>query len=161
MALTGRFWFRKSWRGKLVLVVEERKPRWLRPRSSYTVWRDATLLDFAEMALRPLVMLEHSHRSAHEARRPAVVHTLDSATNPAAEFGVRDVDLQVHTHGRWRTVRSVRGNTAGVISASFAAVRADRVRMVTLDSNDHKYSRIVELEEQSRRFRPMRKGQHL
>lgn len=69
MALTGRFWFRKSWTGRLVLLVEEQRPRWFggvgRPR-----WRNARLLDFAEPQLRPLMTLEQQHRSGITSLRP-------------------------------------------------------------------------------------------
>ncbi|RKN38508.1 hypothetical protein [Streptomyces hoynatensis] len=74
------------------------------------------------------------------------LYTLDSARYPAARMGLRDVDIQVHTAEGWRTVEEVRGNEAGHITAAFAPVLADRVQVVTYDSNDHKYSRIVELE---------------
>jgi hypothetical protein len=61
-------------------------------------------------------------------------------------MGVRDFDIQVHTDAGCQTVKEVRGNEAGRITATFAPVQADKVQVVTYDSNDHKYSRIVELE---------------
>jgi hypothetical protein len=46
MALTGRFWFRKTWSGKVVLLVEEEKGRWFRKGNGPKLsWRDAKLLD--------------------------------------------------------------------------------------------------------------------
>jgi hypothetical protein len=74
------------------------------------------------------------------------LHTLDSAKYPAAVMGVSDFDIQVHTDAGWQTVKEVRGNEVGRITATFAPVQADKVQVVTYDSNDHKYSRIVELE---------------
>lgn len=63
MSLTGRFWFRKTWRGKVVLLVEEAKPKWLAKRGTVKLrWRDATLLDFAEFAMRPLMDLQKSQQ---------------------------------------------------------------------------------------------------
>jgi hypothetical protein len=59
MALTGRFNFRRSWFGKLVLEVEEetkalfggdKKP----PKRR---WRKATLIDLAQPEMRPLIDL--------------------------------------------------------------------------------------------------------
>lgn len=64
MALTGRFWFRKTWTGKLVLLVEEKHPRWFGPKGSFKLrWRDAKLLDLAEQPLRTLMTLERAYRT--------------------------------------------------------------------------------------------------
>lgn len=78
------------------------------------------------------------------------LYTLDSARYPAAKMGVRDFDIQVHTADGWQTVKQVRGNESGRVTATFDPVQADRVQVVTYDSNDHKYSRIVELEAYAR-----------
>ncbi|MEV4602837.1 hypothetical protein AB0K15_36260 [Amycolatopsis sp. NPDC049253] len=75
-----------------------------------------------------------------------VTDTLDSTKYPAAKYGLRDFDVQAHVGGAWVTVASVRGNTSGSVTSTFPAVQADGVQIVTLDSNDHAYSRIVELE---------------
>ena len=55
MALTGRFEFRKAFRGKLVLQLEEEvQPFWRRAKPKRR-WRDATLLDLAAPEMRFLV----------------------------------------------------------------------------------------------------------
>jgi hypothetical protein len=74
-----------------------------------------------------------------------VTGTLDSAKYPAASYGLRDFDVQVRTGGAWVTVHQVRGNVAGKVTSTFPATTADAVQIVALDSNDHAYSRIVEL----------------
>jgi hypothetical protein len=73
------------------------------------------------------------------------IDTLDSARYTAARFGVRDLDVQVMVAGEWQTVGSVRGNTAGHMTVTFPAVTADAVQILVLDSNDHAYSRLVEI----------------
>ena len=72
MSLTGRFWFRKSWTGRLVLLVEEERPRWFGRGVGKPRWRNARLLDFAEPELRPLMMMEKQHRVA----APGQIRTL-------------------------------------------------------------------------------------
>lgn len=60
MALTGKFCFRKTWRGKIVLQVEEEvKPFWRRskPGPLKWRWRDATLMDLAAPEMRHLIDL--------------------------------------------------------------------------------------------------------
>ena len=55
MSLTGRFNFRKTWRGRLVLEVEEEvQPRWGGEKRR---WRPATLEDLAEPEMRALIDL--------------------------------------------------------------------------------------------------------
>lgn len=44
------------------------------------------------------------------------------------------------------TVKEVKSNQAGRITATFDPHQADKVQVVTYDSNDHKYPRTVELE---------------
>jgi hypothetical protein len=75
-----------------------------------------------------------------------VVHTLDSTIYPAAAWGVRDYDIEVRATGTWQTVTQVRDNVVGVIESTFATVQTDAVRIVVHDSNDHTYSRLVEVE---------------
>jgi len=75
------------------------------------------------------------------------LYTLDSTKYPALTNGLRDWDVQVRSgSGDWQTVTQVRGNTLGHVTSTFDPVQADAVRILCLDSNDHAYSRIVELE---------------
>ena len=68
MALTGRFWFKRTWRGKLILLVEDERRRWFNRRGATKLrWRDATLLDLAEPELQALVNLERTRRAEHTA----------------------------------------------------------------------------------------------
>ncbi|WP_329001115.1 hypothetical protein OHA18_42635 [Kribbella sp. NBC_00709] len=75
-----------------------------------------------------------------------VVQTLDSATYPAAVMGIRDFDVQVRSNGEWTTVDEVRANTTGLLTFTFEPRAVDAVQLVIHDSNDHGYSRIIELE---------------
>jgi alpha-L-rhamnosidase len=60
--------------------------------------------------------------------------------------GLRDFDVEALVGGDWRTVATVRGNTTGTVERSFTPVSASALRLVVRDSNDHKYSRVMELE---------------
>jgi hypothetical protein len=88
MPLTGRFWFRRTWTGKLILLVEEERGRWFRRRRGSTLrWRDAKLLDLAEAPLHGLMTLERTYRPAFgsgDARRP---HGLPAAVTPPPGAG--------------------------------------------------------------------------
>ncbi len=58
MGLTGKFDFRKTFWGKIVLRVEEEvKPLWSKPGALKRRWRDATLMDLAAPELRTLIDL--------------------------------------------------------------------------------------------------------
>jgi hypothetical protein len=89
--LTGRFWFKRTWSGKLVLLVEERRPqrRLFRRTGDFTLrWREARFLDFAEPALSALVDLGRLQRAdGGRARfaRPQAVPT-PAANDPAARM---------------------------------------------------------------------------
>jgi len=74
------------------------------------------------------------------------VYTLDSARYRAADWGLRDYDVQALVGGAWTTVASVRGNTLGTVDSTFPQVSTIAVRLLIIDSNDHTYSRVVELE---------------
>jgi hypothetical protein len=59
MALTGRFNFKRSWFGKLMLEVEDEvKPVfWSERKPLKRHWRRATLIDLAQPEMRPLIDL--------------------------------------------------------------------------------------------------------
>ncbi|MDP4021019.1 hypothetical protein Q8W71_00145 [Methylobacterium sp. NEAU 140] len=80
MALTGRFWFRKTWMGRLVLLVEEERPRRFGGGGKLR-WRDARLMDFAEPAMRPLMTVEQIHRAGGA---PGSVRPLRAVPTPVA-----------------------------------------------------------------------------
>ncbi|MEU8222506.1 discoidin domain-containing protein [Kribbella sp. NPDC048915] len=76
-----------------------------------------------------------------------VLQTLDSQRYPAAVMGIRDFDVQVRTGAsEWTTLHEIRANTTGRVTVTFGPRAVDAVRVVVHDSNDHGYSRIVELE---------------
>jgi hypothetical protein len=60
MALTGRFTFRRSFWGRIVLQVEEeKKSLFSRAKPFKKRWRDATLMDLAAPELRALIDLRY------------------------------------------------------------------------------------------------------
>jgi hypothetical protein len=73
------------------------------------------------------------------------VDTLDSAQFPAAQFGLRDADVELLVGGQWRAVGQIRGNEAGHMSVSFDPVTASAVRLSITASNSGDYSRVIEL----------------
>jgi hypothetical protein len=102
MALTGRFTFRRSFGGRIILQVEEQK-RTVWPFSRRTPsrkrWRDASLMDLAAPELRALIDLrfkpqfmpqydysaaEPSHQAvpaeSHDPRRP--LHPVPDPASP-------------------------------------------------------------------------------
>lgn len=72
--------------------------------------------------------------------------TLDAPVQSAVRYGLRDYDVQALVDGAWATVASVRGNTAGTVESTFTPVTAAALRLSITDTNDHSYSRVVELE---------------
>jgi hypothetical protein len=75
-----------------------------------------------------------------------VVHTLASNRYAASRHGLRDWDVQVRSDGEWTTVARSRANTVGRVEHTFTPVEGDALRIVCLDSNDRRFSRIIELE---------------
>lgn len=75
MALTGRFTFRRTFTGKIVLQLEEEvKAYWPKSRKSPYVkrWRNATLMDLAAPELRALMDLRYKPQfmAQYEYRSP-------------------------------------------------------------------------------------------
>ncbi|SDA19860.1 hypothetical protein SAMN02799622_02349 [Methylobacterium sp. UNC378MF] len=87
MSLTGRFWFRKTWTGRLVLLVEEERPRWFRRGSGKPRWRNAKLLDFAEPELRPLMAMEKQHRAGGVTGQLRTLRPVPSAPEARSAHG--------------------------------------------------------------------------
>jgi alpha-L-rhamnosidase len=101
-------------------------------------WNDGTSKQFPDTL---------TARWAHPVSLSRVVlYTLDSDRYPASATGLRDYDVQVADGGSWRTVASVRGNTTGRVESRFEAVSTTALRLSILDTNDHSYSRVIELE---------------
>ncbi len=57
MSLTGRFTFRRTWMGRIVLQVEEEVKGWAQARKRR--WRDANMVDLAQPEMRALIDLRH------------------------------------------------------------------------------------------------------
>jgi len=74
------------------------------------------------------------------------VLTIDAPEQPASGYGLRDYDVEALVGGSWQVVASVRGNTAGTVDSAFEPVTTAALRLKTLDSNDHAYSRVIEFE---------------
>ena len=56
MGLTGKFKFRKTLWGKIVLQIEDEvKPLWSKSGALKRRWRDATLMDLADPQMRTLI----------------------------------------------------------------------------------------------------------
>lgn len=75
-----------------------------------------------------------------------LVGTVNSDSLPAAQYGLKNLDVQYWDGVAWVTVGQVTGNVQGTISLSFSAVTTDRVRLVCNDSNDGLHSRVTEVQ---------------
>jgi len=74
------------------------------------------------------------------------IYTLDGPGGVAGRSGLRDYDVQAQVDGAWKTVATVSGSTAGMVERTFDAVSATALRLVVHDTNDHNFSRVIELE---------------
>ena len=91
MALTGRFTFRRSFWGRIVLQVEEEKRSlWSRSKPFKKRWRDATLMDLAAPELRSLIDLRYRPHfmAQHEYLAPEPSSHQAVAVEPAAQEGI-------------------------------------------------------------------------
>ena len=107
MALTGRYDFRKTWTGKIVLRIEEEVPSfWGRGKSAQTKkrWRDANLMDLTarelrvlmDSRLRPLLMAQYGAPGAaagpKQAAQPEAPAAVPAAQMPPAS-SIASLDL--------------------------------------------------------------------
>lgn len=106
--------------------------------ATFTGWNDATSRTWPDWVTYQLVEPAEIDR--------VVLHTLDSAAEPASRYGLSDWDVQVWQDGAWVTVAEVRGNRQGVVTSTFAAVTTKAVRILCWGNNNGDYSRIIEVE---------------
>ncbi len=81
------------------------------------------------------------------------IYTLDSATYPASQYGIKDYELQYlipggnpNNDGDWKTYTTVTDNTEGMITHYLGNIVTQGIRLKINDSNDGRYSRVIELE---------------
>ncbi|HEX2134686.1 MAG TPA: hypothetical protein VHG30_02110 [Microvirga sp.] len=90
MALTGRFTFRRSFWGRIVLQVEEEKRSlWSRSKPFKKRWRDATLMDLAAPELRALIDLRYKpHFMAQHEYLGSDASSQQAPADAAAQEGI-------------------------------------------------------------------------
>ena len=81
MSLTGRFNFRRTWTGKIVLQVEDER-RSMFGKGFRKRWRDANVLDLAAPALRRLIDLRLKPQYVPEAPAAAAPSVVDGMAAP-------------------------------------------------------------------------------
>ena len=81
MSLTGRFNFRRTWTGKIVLQVEDERPSML-GKGFRKRWRDAKVLDLASPALRRLIDLRLKPHYVAETPAAAAPAAVDAMVAP-------------------------------------------------------------------------------
>src|SRR3954447_20812778 len=78
MPLTGKFKFRKTLWGRIVLQLEEEvKPFWSKPGALKRRWRDATLMDLAAPEMRFLIDMALKPWTRSQ-RLPATIKVADA-----------------------------------------------------------------------------------
>src|SRR3954447_13661695 len=90
MGLTGKFRFRKSFWGRIVLQVEEEvRSFWSRskPKALKQRWRDATLMDLAAPELRPLIDMRSRPQFRFQSPPTQAVPAPREQTEGQAEIG--------------------------------------------------------------------------
>src|SRR3954462_11532040 len=90
MPLTGKFRFRKTLWGRMVLQLEEEvKPFWSRskPDALKRRWRDATLMDLAAPELRPLIDMRSRPQFRFQSTPTQAVPAHREQTEAQAEIG--------------------------------------------------------------------------
>ena len=90
MGLTGKYQFRKTLWGKVVLQIEEEvKPLWSKSGELKRRWRDATLMDLAAPEMRPLIDLRYKpHQGARSSLGPAVTPVHREQDEARTEIGM-------------------------------------------------------------------------
>jgi hypothetical protein len=81
MSLTGRFNFRRTWTGKIVLQVEDER-RSMFGKGFRKRWRDANVLDLAAPALRRLIDLRLKPQYVAEAPAGVAPTAVDGMAAP-------------------------------------------------------------------------------
>lgn len=77
------------------------------------------------------------------------VYTLDSATYPAASYGLKDYKVQYWdtATSTWKDAAAVTGNTLGTVNSTFAPVTTTAVRLAITGTNaTDGYARVLEVE---------------
>src|SRR5215212_8939643 len=82
MALTGKFDFRRTWSGKLILYVEE-EVKLLFRRKLKRRWRRAKLIDMAEPELRRLMDMRFQPRPTYSSVTQRPAFTSDAVGGPS------------------------------------------------------------------------------
>jgi len=106
VALTGRFNFRRTIGGKIVLQVEEDKPAWwARKGKTRRRYRDATVMDLAKPERRALIDLRNrpqflpsTSRPAAEGLGPARVGAAEGAAAPMIASVDPQPERRISTH---------------------------------------------------------------
>jgi len=115
-------------------------------------WKDNTVSEFPDY----LTLTFDSMRTLSKVK----IYTLDSDSQPADEYGIRDYAIQYLTRGGnpnndddWETYTTVTGNTNGIMTHYLFSISTEAIRLKIDDSNDDnhappndKYSRIIEFE---------------
>ena len=108
-------------------------------------WNDGTQSDFPDY----LTLTFDSIRTI----KKVIIYTLNSTTYPASSYGIKDYELQYLTQGGdpdddndWQTYTTVTGNTDGTITHYLPSISTQAIRLKINDSNDGKWSRVVEFE---------------
>ncbi len=77
------------------------------------------------------------------------VFTLDSATNPAAAYGIKDYKVQYFDSATatWKDAATVTGNTLGAVISTFSPVSTTAVRLaITATNATDQFARVLEVE---------------
>jgi hypothetical protein len=99
MSLTGRFNFRRTWTGKIVLQVEDER-RSMFGKGFRKRWRDASVLDLASPALRRLIDLRLKPQYVADAPAAVAQVEVDAAAMPLDAMPAMPAGVDGQTSGR-------------------------------------------------------------